>query len=121
MMYTKKEDGLKQPWHGRVWLNPPFGRQWPLWVEKLINHGNGIALLHARTETEPFFNLCWRRADAIFFLEGRIHFHRPNGKRARANSGAPIALVAFGSNNVDAIVQSQLHGSLVMRGGYHLL
>src|SRR4051812_17263875 len=25
--YTKKEDGLKQAWHGRVWCNPPFRRR----------------------------------------------------------------------------------------------
>jgi hypothetical protein len=23
--YTKADDGLRQPWHGLVWLNPPFG------------------------------------------------------------------------------------------------
>ena len=24
--YSKEEDGLTQPWPGRVWLNPPYGR-----------------------------------------------------------------------------------------------
>lgn len=24
--YTKEENGLMQPWFGRVWLNPPFGK-----------------------------------------------------------------------------------------------
>ena len=23
--YSPKQDGLKQPWRGRVWLNPPYG------------------------------------------------------------------------------------------------
>lgn len=27
--YTKQENGLLQPWHGFVWLNPPWGgAQW---------------------------------------------------------------------------------------------
>src|SRR5262249_4144059 len=25
--YSLKDDGLKQEWHGRIWLNPPFS--WP--------------------------------------------------------------------------------------------
>lgn len=32
--YTIKDDGLKQPWSGRVWLNPPYGRFAPKFVLK---------------------------------------------------------------------------------------
>ena len=24
--YNKEQDGLKQPWYGNVWCNPPYGR-----------------------------------------------------------------------------------------------
>lgn len=27
--YTQEENGLMQPWYGRVWLNPPYGRIHP--------------------------------------------------------------------------------------------
>ena len=32
--FTKRNDGLKKRWHGRVFLNPPFD-DWPSWVAKL--------------------------------------------------------------------------------------
>lgn len=93
--FHKTEDGLSRPWEGRIWLNPPFGRLWPAWVRKLADHGNGIALLAARTETEAFFELVWARASAVLFLRGRPHFHFVTGERGHHNSGAPICLVAY--------------------------
>lgn len=42
--YTKAEDGLAQPWFGRVWMNPPYSEATP-WVDKFIRHRNGIALV----------------------------------------------------------------------------
>jgi ParB/RepB/Spo0J family partition protein len=32
--FNKRMDGLKQRWHGRVFLNPPFN-DWPNWMSKL--------------------------------------------------------------------------------------
>lgn len=106
--YTKDDDGLVQPWKGRVWLNPPFSLEWPQWVEKLAKHGNGIALLAARTETRQFFRLVWDRANAVLFLRGRPHFYYVDGRRAKANSGAPICLVAYGPRNAVALYNSGL-------------
>lgn len=34
-------DGLSLQWSGRVWLNPPYGREMRAWVERLAQHGNG--------------------------------------------------------------------------------
>src|SRR3990167_9500079 len=43
--------GLDLPWHGRVWLNPPYGPRNGIrpWLEKLKTHGNGFALVPNRT------------------------------------------------------------------------
>lgn len=92
----------------RVWLNPPFGRAAAKWLRKLADHGNGIALIPARTETAMFTESVWQRADAVLFLHGRPHFHRPDGSRAAFNSGAPICLVAYGIANVVALSRSRL-------------
>lgn len=107
-MLTKADDGLQATWSGRVWLNPPFGREWPRWVEKLADHGDGIALIPARTETKDFYRLVWARAHAICFVKGRPHFHDASGKRAPFNSGAPIALIAFGIRNCIRLVEAGL-------------
>lgn len=105
--------GLGNPWAGRVWLNPPYGRYTEDWVSKLVRHGDGIALLFARTETGIFWPWVWQHADAAFFFRGRLHFCQRDGSRARGNAGAPSVLVAYGENNVDAIERSGLAGKLV--------
>lgn len=106
--YNKMDNGLVQPWHGRVWLNPPFGRQAIHWLRKLRDHGNGIALLPARTETEMFYECVWGKADGLLFIKGRPHFHYVDGTRAKFNSGAPICLIAYGASNVSWLRQSGL-------------
>jgi hypothetical protein len=109
------DDGLKQPWRGRVWLNPPYGRETGIWLEKLKKHGNGIALIFARTETDMFFSEAWSGADAMLFLRGRLHFHYVNGERAKANSGAPSVLLAYGGRNVDVLKNCGIQGAFVTK------
>jgi hypothetical protein len=106
--YTVEDDGLAQPWTGRVWCNPPFGREAVKWLRRMVEHGNGIALIPARTETAMFYETVWGGADAVLFIKGRPHFHYVDGRRAAANSGAPICLVAYGIQNVAALVDSNL-------------
>jgi len=116
--YTKNDDGLIQPWYGRVWMNPPFGKEAAKWLEKLSNHGNGIALVPARTETKMFFDYVWGKADAVCFIKSRPHFHYVDGMRAPFNSGAPICLIAYGNKNRLVLETSNL-GFVVGCGGGH--
>lgn len=106
--YTVMDDGLTKKWVGRVWCNPPFGREAVKWLRRVRDHGNGIALIPARTETAMFYETVWGHADGVLFIKGRPHFHYVDGTRAPFNSGAPIALVAYGLNNLKALQQSQL-------------
>jgi hypothetical protein len=111
--YTEADalSGLDRKWTGRIWLNPPFDRfQVGQWIEKLSLHPDGgIALLHARTETE-WFRPIWQRAGAVRFLFGRITFCKPDGSEHAANSGAPAVLCAFGEHNVRALQTCSLEG-----------
>lgn len=111
--YTKEDDGMIQPWFGRVWLNPPYGREAVIWNRKLSTHGNGTSLLLARTETADWFEAVWPTAHSILFLKGRIYFHDVTGKRLPANCGAAPVLVAYGENNTEALADSKIPGKLL--------
>lgn len=111
--YTVLDNGLSQPWDGRVWCNPPYGLEAAQWLKRLAAHGNGVALIFARTETEMFFESVWSAASAALFLRGRLNFHHVNGDRAKANSGAPSVLVAYGAENAIALRDSGIVGHFV--------
>lgn len=91
--------GLDIDWPGfaTVWLNPPYS-DIGSWMARLAEHGNGIALIAARTETQWFTESVWRKASALYFLIGRPTFHRPDGTPGRGNSGYPCILAAYGSH-----------------------
>jgi len=106
-------DGLSMPWRGRVWLNPPYGRTMADWIRNLAEHGQGTALIFARTETALFHDLVWPLASAILFLRGRVTFLDPEGVAASANSGAPSVLIAYGDDDAKRLAESGLEGHLV--------
>lgn len=106
-------DGLSVPWHGFVWCNPPFGPEVGTWLARLAEHGNGIGLCAARTETRWFVQQVWRRADAVLFLHGRPTFCRPDGTPGKDNSGAPICLVGYGKTAVERLSTARLDGSII--------
>jgi hypothetical protein len=115
--YTIQDDGLRQDWFGFVWVNPPFGPDAGAWLDRLAGHGEGIGLAPARTETRWFVEQIWRRASAVLFLHGRPYFHRVDGTRGHANSGAPICLIGYGTKARDRLAGSGLAGSLVESWG----
>lgn len=112
--YTVVDDGLKQEWLGRCFVNPPYGTYAIPFLERLASHKNGIGLLFGRTETEMFRSHIWQQADAILFLHGRLTFHRPDGTKAGGNSGGPSVLIAYGKKNVTALDECGLAGALVI-------
>lgn len=113
--YTTADDGLAKPWFGKVWLNPPFGPHAAKWLARMREHGNGIALVPARTETWMFFASVWGHADAVCFVRGRLRFHYPDGTLSKSCINAPVCLVAYGADNRIALEKSGL-GVVVSAG-----
>lgn len=110
--YTIEDDGLRKPWFGRVWCNPPYGNQTRLWLKKCVEHGNCIVLTFARTETKMFFEHIWNAADAILFFRGRIKFFHVTGEQGDS-AGAPSVLIAYGNKNAEALKHSALDGKFI--------
>lgn len=73
--YTASDDGLSAPWDGDVWLNPPYSDA-ARWMARMAAHGQGVALVFARTETRWWFESVWPHATALLFLSGRVSFLR---------------------------------------------
>lgn len=113
--YTVLDDGLRLPWDGRVWLNPPYGRETFIWMEKLARHKLGIALIFARTETAGFHKEIWERAHSVFFFKGRLSFYHVNGTKG-GTANAPSCLVSYSYEDTKAIDRSGLKGKLVTIG-----
>ena len=109
-MIALPQNGLAAPWTGRVWLNPPYGKKAPAWLAKLSQHGDGVALVFARTDTAWFHETVFPYADALFFLRGRLRFHHVDGSAADNTAGAPSFLVAFGERNVQALKELSKKG-----------
>jgi hypothetical protein len=103
--------GREREWTGLVYLKPPFHRyEVGAWIANLAVHGHGIALV--QTEA-AWFEPLWRHAAAILLLADRIYFHRPDGTRQPANSGAPPILAAFGDEASLGLHRCGLPGALV--------
>lgn len=115
MHCTAEDDGLSFPWFGRVWLNPPYGNPSIVgpWMRRMAKHGQGTALIFARTETALFHETVWGAASAIMFLRGRLFFCRSDGILANNNAGAPSCLIAYGADDAARLAASSLDGKFV--------
>lgn len=92
-IFTMADDGLNQPWAGKVWLNPPYSQPAIAnFAEKLASEWqdghleSAIALTHNYTDTAWFHRLA-TTCSAICFTRGRIGFVNPEGKKAAPTQG----------------------------------
>lgn len=103
------DDGLTTPWHGRVFCNPPYGREKVKWVDRMIEHwrmgGTGTLLIPA----DPGTIAVWQErvlplSSAILYWRHRINFWSRDGSIGKGMvSVNESALVAFGKVDADAL------------------
>lgn len=117
---TKFDDGLSQLWLGRVWMNPPYGKETGEWMSKFCQHRNGICLVFSRTDAQWFQNAL-DKCDAVLLLAGRISFipgHENKHKASR--SGAGSAMFACGDECVKAMHKLSDKGHFIdLSGGWY--
>ena len=91
LIYETK--GLEKPWKGRVWLNPPYSEV-EEWLDRLVLHGTGVALVFARMDTR-WAQKILPKASSVFFPKGRLFFLTKELTK-KGNAGAPSMFLSFG-------------------------
>jgi len=92
VFFTPADDGLKQEWRGRCWMNPPYGRGIGDWMRKAYEASQAgakvVCLVPARTDTAWWHD--YAAKGAVTFIRGRLKFGD-----AASNAPFPSALVIF--------------------------
>ena len=111
--YTIKDDGLKQPWFGRVFCNPPYDTALiTQFIKRCVEHKNAIALTFARTDTRLFHDLIFPNADSILFIKGRLSFYHVSGEQG-GTAGAPSCLISFDAANTEILKNCGIEGKFI--------
>jgi hypothetical protein len=88
-----KVDGLKSEWGGVNFVNPPYGRELPKWIEKGFEEWKKgktvVFLIPSRTDTKWWHEYCMK-AKEIRFIKGRLKFDEHKN-----SAPFPSAIVIF--------------------------
>lgn len=99
VFFTEEQNGLTQPWRGRVWLNPPYAQ--PLIAQfaeataskyEAEEFEHACILVNNATETGWFQRLL-SVASGVCFPSSRIRFLSPDGKQGAPLQGQAILYV----------------------------
>ena len=76
--YSKRDNALIKNWKGRVYMNPPYGKDINLWIRKAyleVKKGNAdvvVCAIPVRTDSQWFYK--YSRLAQVVFLAGRLRF-----------------------------------------------
>ncbi|UPG92792.1 phage N-6-adenine-methyltransferase [Luteibacter aegosomatissinici] len=113
--FNKVQDGFNRPWDPAhfYWVNPPYGAECGKWMARLADHGNGLLLVFARTDTAAFHEsvIGHPNVAGVFFIRGRLKFANGAGEQV-GTAGAPSMLVAYGRRALTVIRRAMRDGAL---------
>lgn len=101
--FDKDTDGLKQDWHKKIFLNPPFSNV-GAFVDKFIaeyeagNIKEAILLTHNKTETDWLVRKLEPRAAVMCFTDHRINFIPESGVARNGTSKRGQIFFYFGEH-----------------------
>lgn len=112
--YTVKEDGLKQDWYGKIWLNPPYSQpEINNFAEAVVSkkYNEIMILVNNATETN-WFRVMAEKSNAICFVNRRLKFIDKNGNP----SGSPLQgqAIIYRGKNVDGFIKEFKRSGLCM-------
>jgi phage N-6-adenine-methyltransferase len=97
--FSIQDNALIKEWEGRVWCNPPYGKEIGRFVAKArgeVRHGRAslvVLLIPARTDTNWWHDHIIADADIVRFLRGRVAFEGVS--KVGHNAPFPSAIVVF--------------------------
>lgn len=94
--FTLADDGLSKPWFGTAFVNPPYGKHTPAWLAKLAAHGDGVALVFARTDTR-WCQEAMAGASAVCFIASRVRFYAGSRIERGVHPGVVPCLLLSGA------------------------
>lgn len=107
--FTKEDDALAQVWDGRVWVNPPYGREIGGFVEKAAESSTAevvVMLLPCRTDTAWWHKHVMVVAKEVWLIRGRLKFGG-----AKNSAPFPSCVVVFNHEYRDGPVFHRLERS----------
>lgn len=94
--YTEHENGLVQPWYGRMWINPPYSAPTP-WVRRAIGEYRAEQIDAALILTNSYTETGWWQDLAavatILFFRGRLNFWHPEKTATQNRTGQTLAYI----------------------------
>jgi hypothetical protein len=104
--YTKKDNGLAQPWYGNVWLNPPFELKdrFALLAHSRFSRGDiKQAMFLTSLNSVAAIKLRVLRNYPLIILPGRQSFIPMNGQALSQNSVATVIYYFAHPENFDRL------------------
>lgn len=95
--FSEQDDALNQSWCGRVFMNPPYGKQISKFIAKAYQESQNnadvvVCLIPSRTDTIYWHEYVMK--GEIRFLKGRLKFEDEN-RRSKQGAPFPSAIVIF--------------------------